>query len=97
MKTIYISGKITGIPLEDAQKKFHEKETELMKAGHRTINPMKVASFKEGKMWIDYMLDDIKHLFTATAIYMMPCWKESQGAQIEHCIAQHMGIEIIYG
>ncbi len=97
MKTIYISGKITGMELSEAQNKFNAKELELLKGGDRVINPMKISSFKEGKMWIDYMCDDIKHLFTATAIYMMPCWKDSQGAKIEHCIAQHLGLEIIYG
>lgn len=38
-KTIYIAGLITGIPAEQAQAKFLNKQKELEQKGFRVINP----------------------------------------------------------
>lgn len=93
-KSIYISGAISGCDIQEVNKKFNSKEIELSRAGYHVINPLKIRP--NSKTWCDYMLADIKHLFTANSIYMLKCWHNSKGARIEHKIAQEMGIEIIY-
>jgi hypothetical protein len=95
-KTIYISGRITGLNPVVARELFDMAEVLLKEQGHHPINPMAICLLEEGKPWEEYMLEDIRLLFDAHAIYMLPNWQESKGARVEHDIAYHLGKEIIY-
>lgn len=94
MKTIYISGAISGLDMEKVKQKFNVAQDALQKLNYHVINPLKLTPASQ--QWSDYMLEDIKHLFTAHKIYMLKCWKDSRGARIEHKIAEELGLEIIY-
>jgi len=96
MKRIYISGKITGLPIEQAKANFKEMEDKLSVAGYEAVNPFVVMPYKPEATWADYMLADIAALFKCEAIVMLPDWNESRGAKIEHDIALHMGLPIYY-
>lgn len=93
---IYISGKITGLDYEVAKGYFCTVEEKLKEAGHIGINPMTLVPYKEGKTWEEYMLDDIKLLFSCDAIIMLENWLDSKGARMEHEIAKTHGLQIFY-
>ena len=41
MEKIYISGRISGLPIEEVAAKFDETETKLKAQGYEVINPPK--------------------------------------------------------
>jgi len=91
---IYISGKITGLPIHDAEAVFETAEKRLKSEGHEPINPMKLPH-NHGQTWLEYMKEDIKALLECDAIYMLNGWQESKGACIEFNIAHDLGLKII--
>lgn len=92
---IYISGPISGLPLEPCILRFTAAELKMRKSGFETVNPF-VINKSRNRTWREYMVNDIKHLMHCDAIYMLDGWKNSKGARIEHFIATEMGIKIIY-
>ena len=95
MKT-YISGKITGLDINEAKGNFKEAERSLKDIDLIPINPMEIVPENKDFKWEDYMLADIKELFKCEAIYMLSNWKDSQGARIERAIAFEMNMTIFY-
>lgn len=93
---VYISGKITGLPIEEAKQKFAEAEAYLFSIGNTPVNPMKWVPFDDAKTWHDYMKEDIKLLLNCKAIYMLKNWQQSNGATIEHDLACKLGFVIMY-
>lgn len=100
----YISGQITGLKIEDAERNFIVAADHLRSnLGLTPINPMEILPYDPKYEWSDYMLADIKELFRCDAIYMLDNWEVSKGARIEHAIAkdnyvsksQHMTTEQI--
>lgn len=96
MKTIYISGQITGLPYEDALSAFDKAEKLLQSLGYDVINPMTHVPYNKDWSWFDYMGEDIKLLGKCENIYMLIGWSLSDGACIEHAIAKTKNINIIY-
>ena len=92
---VYISGKITGLQLDEAFKIFEKAELIISANGYIPVNPMKVNSHTEGKTWEDYMIEDIRVLFGCDAVYMLNNWEQSTGARIEYQIAKELGMKII--
>jgi hypothetical protein len=95
MKT-YISGQITGLPLADAEDNFLFAEQYLNNMGMQPVNPMKILPYDPKHEWQDYMVADIKELFTCEAIFMLSNWTHSKGARIERAIAVELGLHITY-
>lgn len=93
---VYISGQITGLPIEVARDRFEKAEEHIRFKGHPPVNPMKVSPFVEGKTWEAYMLDDIAALFDCESIYMLNGWCNSRGARIELAIAQETGKRVVF-
>ena len=91
---IYISGKITGLPLETAKSKFYEAEKNLISQGHIVVNPMSLPH-NHSQTWLEYMKEDIKALLDCDAIYMLKGWQESKGACIEFNLAHDLDLKII--
>lgn len=92
MKKIYVSGPIHHLPREIAWQNFEDAET-LLKEDYEVINPMKIPK-PDVATWGDCMIADIKWLFEADIIYMLPGWRGSKGARIEMLIATEIGLEI---
>lgn len=88
---IYISGKITGLPIQDVRQKFEDVKALLDEIGFDAVNPM--ASHDE-MTWEQHMVKDIELLMSCDAIYMMDNWIDSKGAQIEYDIANRLGKDI---
>lgn len=96
MKKLYISGKISGLPIEEAIKKFNDAENAYNDQGFEVVNPMKVLPYDPNHTWSDYMLADLAAFRTCDAIVLLPCWQESKGATCEKIFAEGCGLEIMY-
>ena len=94
-KTIYISGKITGLPIETAYEIFSIAEKQLIENGFKTINPMTI-EHNHNKSWENYMRVDLKSLLDCNYIYMLKDWHLSKGANIEYNLAKDLGLSIIF-
>jgi len=96
MKKVYISGKISGLPLDKAMSKFIIAKNHLSRLGHEGINPMEIPCNNPNGIWAEYMMADLAVLKDCDAIMMLPCWEDSKGAQCEKIFAEGCGIEILY-
>ncbi len=88
----YISGPMTGLPDLNFPA-FYQAAAELRAQGHDVVNP---AEFGEepGKTWSDYMRKDIKSLMDCDTIHMLPGWRGSEGARVEHYLARKLGFTV---
>ena len=93
---VYISGKITGLPIDQVAEKFNSHAVLLKLKGYEPVNPVDVSPYHISKQWHDYMVDDIAALFQCDAIYMLADWGQSRGARIEYQIAKELGLKIIF-
>jgi hypothetical protein len=95
MKT-YISGSISGRPLEEAESQFIYAEFYLENIKQvEFVNPMKLPH-EHGGTWKEYMKEDIVSLMECDSIYMLKGWEDSAGARLEFQIAVGLGYEILF-
>lgn len=86
---IYISGPITGTT--DYMERFDQAEQKLLSQGHEAINPAKINSFlPKDTTHAQYMNFSFMLLDMADAILMLPNWRNSTGACMEHGYARAM-------
>lgn len=103
-KKIYLAGKITGIPHEQAAIKFAKKQQELEEQGNQVMNPIECVAhrsehFNNGEPitdWATCMKMLIPILLQCDELYLLPCWNNSRGAILERDIAQRLQIHIVY-
>ena len=93
---IYISGKITGLPIEHAKNNFDNAELNLIKLGFKTINPMTISHDHHDKSWENYMREDLKAMLNCTHIFMLKDWHLSKGANIEYNLAKDLNLTILF-
>lgn len=91
---VYISGQITGLPIEDAKDNFYKVQIKLEEQGYKVVNPLENGLPTNAK-WEDHMKADIKLLMDCNTIYLLSNWKYSRGATIEKNIAIALGYDII--
>lgn len=94
---IYICGRISGLPLEEAYQKFDETEKKLKYEFPyaQIVNPMKLPH-NHDKSWESYMRECLRHLLDCTNIYCIPEGLElSKGATLERHIAKKLNIIFI--
>lgn len=92
-ETIYLSGKMTGLP-DFGRGNFFRAEGILKKMGIAVINP---ANLPDGWTWEEYMQAAYNSLKRNKIDYivMLPSWRDSAGAIQEKCWAEEMGIKVI--
>ena len=93
---VYISGKITGLPIKEVRTKFNAAQNFCEIYAQEIVNPMEINKISKKKTWIDYMIRDIKALETCDAIFMLKDWGQSKGARIEYEIAKELGLKIMF-
>ena len=101
---IYISGQITGLPIEEAEFNFKAAENMLISKGYNVVNPFELPEHKdiiklpltEHERWVLHMKVDIKALMDCDAIYMLNNYKKSKGAMIEFSTALQFGYKVLY-
>lgn len=94
-KTIYIAGKVTGVPVDERTAKFQAAETMLQKRGFKTVNPIKLVE-DPNTDWQTAMDICFLGLAKCDAIYMLPCSVDSEGAKLELDYALAKGIDVYY-
>lgn len=87
MKKVYISGKISDLPIELAKQKFAAAAQLVEQLGHEAVSPFS-NGLHDDAPWESHMVKDIEMLLGCDAIYMLPCWEDSKGARIEKHIAE---------
>ena len=94
---VYISGQISGLPMDKVKAKFEAAEFELEVDNFEPISPLKIHDNIENKTWADFLAKDIEVLLKdCHGIYMLKDWGFSQGARIEHAIALEFGMTIFF-
>ena len=95
MKKIYISGRISGLPYTEAVERFTAAKAFLETLGYEALNPTDNGIDPESS-WNDHMVADIRMLLEADSVFMLPDWRDSKGARIEHNIALELQKPIHY-
>ena len=90
---IYISGKISGLPLDDVKVRFADAKAFLDEIGFEAVNPLE-KGLPDDAPWERHMVKDIELLLSCDSIYMMDNWTLSTGAGIEYDIAFRLGKDI---
>lgn len=90
---IYISGKISGLPLDDVKVRFADAKSFLDEIGFEAVNPLE-KGLPDDAPCEQHMVKDIELLLSCDAIYMMDNWMDSTGAGIEYDIAMRTGKDI---
>ena len=92
---VYIAGKITGLPHEDAVQKFENAARALKEKGHEPFVPTVLPSYNdvshEDYMHVCYAMIDI-----CDEIYMLKDWQDSKGARLERQYAFDRDKKISY-
>lgn len=95
MKKIYISGPISGLPLETVYNNFTNAEVQLLEQGYEVVNPLN-NGLPSNATWEEHMRADLKLLLDCDAIYMLEGWEKSRGARIEYALAIDLKMDIQY-
>lgn len=88
---IFISGPITNDC--NYKEKFNAISSILTERGYIVLNP---AVLPFGMRVQDYMQIGLSMINCADALFMLPKWKESQGAVMEHQYASYCRKKIFY-
>lgn len=91
--TIYISGKITGMPNLNKHK-FAAAEEHLKRFAIIVHNPHTLPAYHD-KSWASYMKVCIRALCNSDKVVVLDCWKHSRGAIREVMIAKWLNIPVV--
>ena len=89
--TLYLAGPMSGLP-DDNYPAFHAATAQLRAAGYTVINPAENGQPYHAAL-TDHMRANITNLCrSATAVALLPGWRDSQGARLERHIASQLGM-----
>lgn len=107
---IYISGAISGRPLNEARTEFEAEAERLRAAGHTVVNPFDVAPHADchcpsahgssgsgsGHEWACYLRGDLAAMLDCDTILLLPGWEGSHGSRLELTVAAAVGLHVIW-
>ena len=93
IRKIYISGKISGLPIQEIAAKFRAAEDKIRRFGFEPVSPLNNGLPLEAE-WADQMGKDVALLLKSDAVYMMENWQKSEGATLEYLIAKQRRMRI---
>ena len=92
MKTIYLSGPMTGYQNHNFDA-FNEKATGFRALGHTVLNPAENFDGRQDLPRAVYMRHDLQMLLRADHIYFLPGGAGSAGSILEAMVARECGIK----
>ena len=95
MGKVYISGQISGLPIEEVKEKFSSVEAQLIAQGYEVVNPLK-NGLPWNAPWELHIAMDILLLMGCDTIYLLTGWDNSRGATLEKNFAELTKKKIIY-
>ena len=105
MNKIYIAGPYTAPDRDGEDRNIRaaaQVAAEYMKLGWAVFCPHTMTSIIDREFnadktldWEDWLTMDLCWLMECDAIYMLPGWRKSQGAQLEYMVAKAQGITVL--
>ena len=92
VKRIYIAGPMSGLP-DFNYPAFYAAAAALRAQGHHVENPAENPSPACGT-WQGYMRMSLRQIAACDCLCMLPGWRDSRGARIEHGLALDLGLEV---
>lgn len=92
VKRIYLAGPMSGLP-DFNYPAFHAAAAVLRAQGHHVENPAENPQPACGT-WQGYMRMSLRQIAVCDCLYMLPGWRGSRGARIEHGLALDLGLEV---
>lgn len=100
MKTVYLSGKMTGLEESVYKENFRNAEMFYRACGYEVINPCNLSEIvlqrKPNASYEDFMAEDLRALRSCTHIAMLEGWESSPGAKREKAEAKSNGLTIMF-
>jgi len=93
MKKIYISGPMTDYD-DFNYPAFNAAAAALAANGWLPLNPACNFGGNQGLPLEEYMKMDLQHILMADAIYLLPGWEHSKGANVELTVARAIGLPV---
>lgn len=93
MKTIYISGPMTGLPDLNFPA-FHAAAKRWRDLGHEVRNPAEINP-DSSMSWEMCLRADVRALCDCDTIVLLPGWEKSKGAHLELHIAHRLGMDVV--
>ena len=92
MKTLYVSGPMTGLPDLNVPA-FNAAAAKLRAAGFTVVNPAELNP-DPAATWAQCMRADIKALCDCDGLALLPGWTDSRGAKLEAHLAESLGMTL---
>ena len=93
LKRIYIAGPMSGLP-DFNYPAFHAAAAVLRAQGHHVENPAENPAPTCGT-WQGYMRMSLRQIAACDCLCMLPGWRASCGARIEHGLALDLNLEVV--
>lgn len=92
---VFISGRVTGLPREEAKRNFERGKKMLLQNNFEYVNPLYMVSESANNSEAMAILLPVL-IKDCDAILLMNDTKFSEGSQIEEKVARYCGKQIIY-
>ncbi len=88
--TVFIAGKISGLPLSVAKEKFKTLETKLCAIGYHVVKPF--ALVDQSQTWEGAIKKDIRRMLECDELHLSADWQESRGSlSLDKCFNCYYG------
>jgi hypothetical protein len=91
---IYLAGKMSGLP-DLGFPAFHAAAAKLRAEGHEVVSPAELQPDKTAE-WTACLRDCLAALVRCDAIALLPNWRDSRGARLEHHVARNLRMPVIH-